>query len=284
MTGQFDRTTREEANELRSSTRHTGCTGEHAMKPLTCMRFGAPVALVLCVIGLAVADDHDFEDFARRDGCDSVIFNDRRGECHNIQRDVNRYCKEERFDCSIGEFKKTLSEYNDVKNRSTYNDDEKRSKDEKLEVLKKKLEAQKTEAARGTPIAQQCVKARNDIFEHFKRTSDMTESAGRTQMAIRQGLIDKLRDAERRRDDAKSKRDSSPSDENLKREYEKAVEEFRKVEQDLGAFNKKNGQDIERNYRRLVERFAKGNEEHRIERENQTGRWNNCKEITSTSY
>jgi hypothetical protein len=245
----------------------------------------AAAALMLIVtIGVSFADDHDFEDFARREGCESVIFNDRRRDCGDIQKNVNKYCKEEKFDCNIGDFKSVLSDYNSVKNRSTYNDTEKADKERKLEQLKKDLDARKAEAARGAPIAEQCVKYRNDIFDHFKKTSDMTETAGKAQMAIRQGMLDKLREAEKRRDEARSKRDSSPNDDNLKREYEKAVEEFRKIEQDLGEFNRKNGKDIERNYQRLVKHYETGNEKHKTERETQTQRWNNCKEIVSTSY
>jgi hypothetical protein len=246
-------------------------------------RYVALALLVAVSVGEAVADDYDFEDFARRTGCDSVVFNDRRSECSSIQKNVNRYCKEEKFDCSLGDFKKVLGEYNDLKSRSTYNDDEKKAKEEKLERLRKDLEARKTEATRGQPIAEECVRYRGDIFDHFRRTSDMTERAGKEQLGVRQKLLDRLRDAERRRDDARSKRDASPNDENLKREYDTAVEEFRKIEQELGEFNRKNGKDIERNYTRLVDGYGKGNEEHKAERENQANRRDNCKEIRQTS-
>ncbi len=235
-------------------------------------------------VSVAVADDYDFEDFARRTGCESVIFNDRRRECSSIQANVDRYCKQEKYDCSIGDFKKTLGEFNDTKNRSTYNDEEKKAKDEKLDKLRRELDTRKTEAARGLPIAEQCVRSRLDIFDHFRRTSDMTATAGREQMNLRAKLLDRLRETEKRRDDAKNKRDSTPNDENLKRDYDKAVEEFRKVEQELGEFNRKNGKDIERNYTRLVEHYYKGNEEHKTERESQEKRRDNCKEISSTSY
>lgn len=247
-------------------------------------RFVALGLVFLVGVGVALADDYDFEDFARRTGCDSVIFSDRRRDCSSIQANVDRYCKTEKYDCSIGEFKKLLGELNDTKNRSTYNDDEKKAKDEKLEKLRRELDVRKTEATRGLPIAEQCVRARTDIFDHFRRTSDMTATAGKEQMALRQKLIDRLRDAEKRRDDAKNKRDATPNDDNLKREYEKVVDEFRKVEQELAEFNRKNGKDIERNYTRLVDGYTKGNEEHKTERESQSNRRDNCKEISSTSY
>jgi len=112
------------------------------MKRHTGLLFGAPTAVALTLIvaiGVAFADDYDFEDFARRKGCDSVIFNDRRRDCGDIQDKVKRYCKDEKFDCNIGDFKSVLNEYNDVKNRSTHNDSDKKSKEEKLEKLKKDL-------------------------------------------------------------------------------------------------------------------------------------------------
>jgi hypothetical protein len=245
------------------------------------------VVVVLTVMAAhraALADDYDFEDFARRTGCDSVIFSDRRYDCGKIQENVNKYCKEQRFDCSIRDFKSVLSDYRDLQGRSTSSESEKTAKDEKLAKLKKDLDDRVAEAARGTPIATQCVQYRGDIFEHFKKTSDMTATAGKTQMAVRQALLDKLKAADERRNQAKNKRDASPNDDSLKREYDEAAEAYRKVEQELGEFNRKNGQDIEKNYSRLVDQYERGNREHAEERQNQQNRLDNCKEITSTRY
>lgn len=65
---------------------------------------GVTALLLIATIGASFANDYDFEDFARREGCESVVFNDRRRECSDLQRNVNRYCKEERFDCNLGDF------------------------------------------------------------------------------------------------------------------------------------------------------------------------------------
>jgi DNA repair exonuclease SbcCD ATPase subunit len=219
--------------------------------------FGIPtvtaLAAIFCV-GVASGADHDFEDFARYRGCDSVVFNDRR------------------------------SALNDAKNITARNETDKKSKEDSIKQAIEVLDKKKGEAKDDISVAEQCAKNRQDMFDHFKETAKLTESAGKTQMEIRQKLLDKLKEADTRREDAKKKRDAAPNDDNLKREYEKAAEEYRKVEQELGEFKKKNGQDIEKNYQRLVSHYADENEKHKTERENWSNRAQNCKDIANTSY
>ncbi|MEO8703141.1 MAG: hypothetical protein ABI867_24055 [Kofleriaceae bacterium] len=235
------------------------------------------------MVGVALAgDDYDFENFARSTGCESVIFSDRRSQCSSLQSAVNKFCKETPFECSLTDFNKTLGEYNSAKGQMANTDDEKKAKLEKTKRLWKELDSFKKKAIYGEPIAAECVRNRNSIMEHFSETIRKTESAGKAQLDVRKALIDKLRESEKRRDEAKAKRDSTPNDDSLKRAYDEAVEAFRKVEQELGEFNKKNGQDIEKNYLRLNEGYRYGNEKHKEERDNQSNRWNNCIGINRT--
>lgn len=77
-------------------------------------------------------------------------------------------------------------------------------------------------------------------------------------------------------------RSGRSADESLKRGHEQAAELFRKAEQDLGEFKRKNGQDIEKNYQRLNDGYRAGNDKHKDERDAQDNRLNNCITINRT--
>lgn len=195
---------------------------------------------------------------------------------------MNKFCKETPFECSITDFNNTHNDFKSAMGQMANTEQEKKDKAAKVLRLWKELDVFKKKAIYGEPIAMECVRNRNSIMDHFTETARRTEAAGLAQLAVRKDLISKLRDAEKRRDEVKAKRDSTPNDESLKREYEQAVDAFRQVEKDLGEFNRKNGQDIEKNYQRLNEGYRAGNAKHQIERDAQNNRLNNCITINRT--
>jgi len=154
----------------------------------------------------------------------------------------------------------------------------------KIERLKRELDERKALARAAIPYAEACTKARDAVQDMFTRTIPLMKTAGDNALKRRQALLDKLRAAEAKRDASKKARDSKPDDSNLRREYDKAVEEFRKVEKELEAFNQRNGKDIARQVDRLERHYVDGKASHGQSISDDNKHHENCKAIMNLNY
>ncbi len=231
-------------------------------------------------------EDYNFEHYASYEkGCRSIIFEDRRRTCSGFSEHVEKYCKNERLKCELAEQKKGIQEYKEAQEKlRTVNHADKPIMERKIRELREVLDGRVTLAKEALPRAEACVKARNNVQETFEKTIPLVKAAGDSALKRRQGLLDKLKAAEARRDAAKKARDEKPDDSNLRGEHEKAIEEVRKVEKELKVFNQRNGKDIARQVERLEKHYVEGKASHRQAIEAGQNHHANCKEILSLRY
>lgn len=244
-------------------------------------------ASVMSVSAPAVADDdYNFEHYASYEkGCKSIIFEDRRRKCSDLSDEKERYCIKERLKCELSVQKKTIEEYKEAQEKlKTINDSDRSSMESKIARLRKELDERKDLAKAAIPRAESCTKARDAVQEMFEKTIPLVKTAGDNAVRRRQALLDKLKDAEAKRDAAKKAREAKPDDSSARSDHEKAIEEVRSVEKELESFNQRNGKDIARQVERLERHYVQGKADHAQSIADDNKHHENCKEIVNLSY
>lgn len=244
------------------------------------------VAMIAASATPALADDYNFEHYASYEkGCKSIIFEDRRKKCIELSEAKEKYCIKERLKCELSVQKKTIEEYKEAQEKlKTINDSDRSSMESKIARLRKELDERKDLARAAIPRAESCTKARDDVQDMFERTIPLVKTAGDNAIRRRQALLDKLKDAEAKRDAAKKAREAKPDDSSARSDHDKAVEEVRNVEKELESFNQRNGKDISRQVDRLERHYVDGKALHAQSISDDNKHHENCKEIVGLSY
>ncbi|MGN6109716.1 MAG: hypothetical protein ACTHU0_31705 [Kofleriaceae bacterium] len=245
---------------------------------------------VLAVMALHSArawadDEYNFETHSGLRGCASIVFRDRRDRCHDLSAEKKSFCVDKRLRCELSEQKRTLEKYKEAQERlKSMNESDKPQMEEKIRDLRRELDDRKELAKAALPYADGCNKAREAVQTWFQDTIPLTRAAGENATKRRQVLLEKLTEAERRRNEAKEKRDANPNDSELQREFERAIEEVRNVERELERFNQNNGKDIPYYVDRLVRHYVDERASHEQSIADDNKHYENCKEIVNLSY
>jgi len=240
---------------------------------------------LLLVVGSAVAKEYNFETHARKEGCASIVFPDRRSDCMSRQKAKNETCKK-RLTCDLDKATRLIRDLKDKKSKlKSANDADKDAIKRKIKELKDQLDVLKATGSRGVPLAEKCVQARSKMKSMFKRTIPLTKDAGSNAKRKRSKLLDQLKDAKKKAEEAKREKDKAEKgDDGPKRKWEDAQKEVRRLEKELERFNKANGKDIQRNVDRLIRHYEEGHKRHeKPERDDQT-HLQKCKSLSRISY
>jgi len=191
----------------------------------------------------------NFEVYSGRRGCDSIVKERERRDCQDLQRAKNDACNQT-ASCDMDRQKRDIDEFNEVKKQladGRVADSDKPALERKIRDLEARLNARKAAAPDVMKIAQGCIDARAKVQDWFKNVGiPVTERARDDAMKLRKELVDKLREADERRRNAKEKRDANPNDSSAKDEYERAAEKYREAEKALEQFSERYGRDVER--------------------------------------
>lgn len=247
---------------------------------------GAGAVVLLIVVG-ASSWASNFGEYADKDGCESILTDDGRRACREVQDAKNKACNV-KTECDVDKQERTIEKYKDAKQRlddGSVNDADKEKLKEKVEALKEDLDDRKEKARDGIDIAKACVAARGAVQDWFKDTAiPLTEKLRDEALRKRDELLEKLKDAQDKVRDAKEKRDANPDDSSLRDAWEEAQKELREVEQQLEDFNKEYGKDIEYNANRLIKQYEDERSRHDDPSEQAKNRLDKCEKLVDLDY
>jgi hypothetical protein len=239
------------------------------------------------VLGLGVVLADNFEVHSGRKGCESIVKDSERRDCQDLSRRKNDACNVS-ASCDMDRHKRDIDEYNDAKSRLASGkiaDADKSRLEQTIRELKDKLDARKSAAPDVMKIAQNCIDMRAKVQEWFKGVAiPLTERARDDAMRLRRELLEKLKEADERRQKAKEKRDANPNDSSAKDDHERAATAHRDAEKALEAFNDKYGRDVERHAGRLIDQYKEERDRHDEPTKQAESRLQRCKDLVSLSY
>lgn len=235
---------------------------------------------------VATAKEYNFEKYASKRGCASIVFDSRRSDCKARQKEKNVACKERRLTCDVGKAEKLVKSYEDLKKKlPSLNTADLPSAVSKIKAMKKQLDETRALGKRGIPLAVQCVRNRSMVQSLFTRTIPLTEQAGKNAIEKRKKLLEQLEDAKKKREEAKKQKDKAKrGDDGPKKEWEKAKERVGKLETQLTRFKEQNGRDIQRNVSRLVNHYKDERTRHEQPTANDKTHVENCKKLSELKY
>jgi len=245
----------------------------------------APAALALVVMQSGLAFANNFEVYSGKSGCESIVLDDARRACEDVQRKKNDACNV-KMTCELRDQEDDIKEYNAaIDKRNSINDSDRDRLEETIRDIKKRPDGRKAQAPEGIKIASECINRREDVQTWFADVAiPTTRRAGEEALKIRQSLLEKLADAQKRREEAKARRDADPNDDARKAEWEKAAQQARDVEKELEQFNYTYGNDIQRHVDRLVQKYVDGKTEHDDPFEQATNRLEKCQKVDALRY
>jgi hypothetical protein len=247
------------------------------------------VAGVVCVIvmGVGVVLADNFEVYSGRKGCESIIKDSERRDCQDLSRRKNDSCNVS-ASCDVDRHKRDIEDYNEAKRKLATGqiaDADKSRLEQTIRELKDKLDARKNAAPDVMKIAQGCIDMRARVQDWFKDVAiSVTERARDDAMKLRKELVDKLKESDDRRQNAKNKRDANPNDSGAKDDYERAAAAYRDAEKALEAFNDRYGRDVERHAGRLIDQYKEERDRHDEPTKQAENRLQRCKDLTGMSY
>lgn len=254
------------------------------------MKTKAVTAFVLMSVGLTAAvyaSEYNFYEQADKKGCASIITERGQDECARAQRAKDDACSVP-VACDVDKHERLIARYKDTKERLDRGQVAEADKDKlknEVRLLKEALDASKDAARSGTPKAQACVTARENVQKWFMETGiSLTEHTRDDALRLRKDLLDKLATAQKNQAEAKAKRDARPGDSNTRRDYERATDEMRGAEKALEQFNTRYGKDIERYASRLIDQYRAERESHERPLSEARNRVENCKKVDNMSY
>ena len=191
-------------------------------------------------------------------------------------------------ECDVDKQERTIAKYKEAKERldsGQVADADKDKLKDAVRVLRDALDTAKNGARRGTSDAQACVTGRENVQKWFMETGiRLTEQTRDDALHLRNDLLDKLADAQRKQSDAKAKRDAKPGDSSAQSDFDRASDEMRNAEKALAEFNDKYGKDIERYASRLIDQYKAEKESHERPLTEAKNRVDNCKKVDNMSY
>lgn len=245
------------------------------------------VALMLPLAAAAYAAEYNFYEQADKKGCASIITERGQDECARVQRAKDDACKIG-VECAVDKQERLIATYKEAKDRldrGQVADADKDRLTETVRILKDQLDRAKALAREGTSIAEGCVRAREDVQKWFMESGiRLTEQTRDDALRLRNDLLDKLADAQRKQADAKAKREAKPGDSSAQSDYDRATDEMRDAEKALEQFNNKYGKDIERYASRLIDQYKAEKESHERPLAEARNRVENCKKVDNMSY
>jgi uncharacterized FlaG/YvyC family protein len=249
---------------------------------------GAAVVAATVALGVAaLASEYNFYQQADKKGCDSIITERGQGECAAAQKRKNEACSVP-VECDPDKQEKTIAKYKEAKERldsGAVNEADRDKLKETIRDLKDELDRRKEAAHRGVSDAQECVLAREAVQKWFIESGiPLTKQTRDEALLIRQGLLDKLAETQKKQAEARAKRDANPGDSSAQSDYDRATDEMRNAEKDLEAFNNKYGKDIEYYASKLIDQYTAEKEAHEKPLGEARNRVDNCKKVDNMSY
>lgn len=206
------------------------------------MRAKVGIAIGMLWLGFANAGYADELNFCRqtsKKGCESIITERGQENCASEQRAKNEACNVS-LPCEVNDHERLIAKYKDAKerlDRGQVNDSDKDRLKDNVRLMREQIEINKEGARRGAKLADACVTARKNVQKWFAGTGvPLTERTRDGLMRDRKELLDKLEESLRKQRDAKSKRDSNPSDSSAQTDYDRASEATRNIERLLKDF------------------------------------------------
>jgi hypothetical protein len=241
-------------------------------------------ALVLLVQGRASAQNFEVQSGKR--GCESMLTTTMEGACRSLSVAKDRYCALP-TDCDVDRQERTIAQYKEAQKRlddAALADADKGRQKDTIDQLKREIDERRATASAGIGIAKGCVEAREVVQKGFATASQMTDDARRGALREREALVAQLQDAQKKRDDAKVKRDADPNDSSARSDWEREAEAVRRVEKQLETFNDTYGKDIDRHADRLLQQYRDEAQSHQKPLEEAKSRVQNCEKVASLSY
>jgi len=240
--------------------------------------------LVLLVQGRASAQNFEVQSGKR--GCESMLTTTMGGACRSLSDAKDRICAQA-TDCEVDRQERTIAKYQEAQKRlddgTLANADRGRQKDT-IDQLKKEIDERREAARAGIGSAKSCVEAREVVQRGFATASQLTDDARRAALRERQERVVQLQDAQKKRDDAKVKRDANPNDSSARSDWERGSEAVREVEKQLEKFNDTYGKDIDRHADRLLQQYRDEAQSHQRPLDEAKNRVQNCEKVASLRY
>jgi hypothetical protein len=247
-------------------------------------------ALIL-VVGLVVSSQwseaNNFKNAADYTGCNSIITDDGKAACREVQNEKNRQCNiktegdpvaHERL---INEYKEAVDRFKDGKYAKSDEDNFKRS----IRDMKQKIDDRKQAAVEGQRIANSCIKARDAVQTWFEKTAiPLTETTRNNALAERKVLLERLQEWEKRREDGKSRSEANRADLQAERDHEEARKKVGEAQEALRLFNEKYGPDVEYWADRLIRHYNDEKTNHDTPAKQAEQRLENLKKVEAMSY
>jgi hypothetical protein len=254
------------------------------------MKTKMSVAFVMISLGLTAAvygSEYNFYEQADKKGCASIITERGQYDCAAVQKAKDNACSVP-VECEPDKQERLIAKYKEAKDQldnGKLNDSDKETRKNEVSRIRDALDANKELARKGTPIAEVCVRSREDVQKWFIETGiRLTEQTRDDALRLRKDLLDKLSDAQRKQADAKSKRDAKPGDSSAQSDYDRATDEMRNAEKALEQLNNKYGKDIERYASKLIDQYKAEKELHERPLTETRNRVDNCKKVDNMSY
>jgi len=252
------------------------------------MAVGAVIAMLTLGVGVAAqASEYNFYEQADKKGCASIITERGQSDCAAAQKRKDDACNVA-VECDVDKQEKTIAKYKEAKERldsGKVNDSDKDKLKDTVRDLKDELDRRKEAARKGTSLAQDCVRAREEVQKWFIDTGiPLTERTRDDALRLRRDLLDKLADTQKKQADAKARRDAKPGDSSAQSDYDRATSDMRDAEKALEQFNSKYGKDIERYASKLVDHYKAEKESHEKPLQDSKNRLENCKKVDNLSY
>lgn len=239
-------------------------------------------AMVVLVARSELSAANNFKASAQNKGCRSILTEDGRKQCDEVQGEKNRQCNVA-TSCEVRDHERLLTEYKEARQRfidKVYaKTDEDKVKDN-LRALKTRLENSKSAATTGVTVANACIKARDAVQTWFEKTAiPLTDNLRNTALAERKGLLEKLEEAKKKKEDAKRRLEANRADLQAERDLEESRKLIEAAENALAAFNNKYGEDVSYFADQLIRHYNDEKTNHDTPSKQAENRLESCKKI-----